>query len=162
MSSEGVGSYWPFATGRRVDQANLVLRQIMDTTDTLFVLTANQHIGAWECGFAPQWIAREYLARRGHAPFRQDRIAPSRCSLLGHHLKSLQVEGSAIGHWFLQVETQPEVGEEAYDKGAAMLRDFFDEQLRKFLDPDLDPLGRKIIECCLNGGRVEDYQTFTE
>ncbi|MHB1319768.1 MAG: DUF4914 family protein, partial [Anaerolineae bacterium] len=28
MSSEGVGSYWPFATGRRVDQANLLLEQI--------------------------------------------------------------------------------------------------------------------------------------
>ena len=25
MTSEGVGSYWPFATGRRVDQANLLL-----------------------------------------------------------------------------------------------------------------------------------------
>ena len=25
MSSEGVGSYWPFATGRQVDQANLLI-----------------------------------------------------------------------------------------------------------------------------------------
>ena len=29
MSSEGVGSYWPFATGRRVDHANLILNQII-------------------------------------------------------------------------------------------------------------------------------------
>jgi len=29
MKSEGVGSYWPFATGRKVAQANLLLRQIM-------------------------------------------------------------------------------------------------------------------------------------
>ena len=62
---EGVGSFWPFATGRRVDQANILLDQIMETTETLFVLIPNQHIGCWQVGFAPQWIAREYLARRG-------------------------------------------------------------------------------------------------
>ena len=48
MTSEGVGSYWPFATGRRVDQANLLLQQIIDTPNTLFVLCPNQHIGAWK------------------------------------------------------------------------------------------------------------------
>ena len=31
MSSEGVGSYWPFATGRRVQQANLLLQQSRTT-----------------------------------------------------------------------------------------------------------------------------------
>src|SRR5690606_24877693 len=65
MESEGVGSYWPFATGRRVDQANLLLEQFEKTTDTVFVLIPNQHIGAWHTGFMPQWLAREYLARRG-------------------------------------------------------------------------------------------------
>ncbi|MCA9259057.1 MAG: DUF4914 family protein, partial [Planctomycetales bacterium] len=68
MQSEGVGSFWPFATGRRVDQANILLDQIMESHATLFVLIPNQHIGAWRVGFAPQWIAREYLARRGPAP----------------------------------------------------------------------------------------------
>jgi hypothetical protein len=38
MSSEGVGSYWPFATGKRVDQANLLLRQIVDTPAVKYVL----------------------------------------------------------------------------------------------------------------------------
>ena len=28
LASEGVGSYWPFATGKRVTQANLLLEQI--------------------------------------------------------------------------------------------------------------------------------------
>ena len=65
MSSEGVGSFWPFATGRRVTQANLLLRQIVDTPRTRFVLVPNQHVGAWHTGFMPQWLAREYLARRG-------------------------------------------------------------------------------------------------
>ena len=36
-----------------------------------------------------------------------------------------QVEGYQIPRWFLQVDTQPEVGEEAYDKGAKILSDFF-------------------------------------
>jgi hypothetical protein len=121
MGSEGVGSYWPFATGRRVDQANLLLRQFENTRKTRYILCPNQHIGAWETGFVPQWIAREYLARRGNAKFKPDQIVPARCPLLGWSLAALQVEGRQIPKWFLQVETQPEVGVEAYDAGAGML-----------------------------------------
>jgi hypothetical protein len=33
MQTEGVGSYWAFCTGRRVDQANLLLRQIVQGAD---------------------------------------------------------------------------------------------------------------------------------
>lgn len=162
LQSEGVGSYWPFATGRKVDQANLILDQILDTTDTMFILTPNQHVGAWEVGFTPQWIAREYLARRGHAPFRTDRLSPSRCSLLGYTLKSVHVEGQNVGHWFLEVESQPEVGEEGYDAGAEILRRFFHQQISSFLEQDLNPKGRDMIQCCLDGGTLDDYQAFTK
>ena len=31
MESEGAGSYWPFATGKRVRHANLLLEQIVNT-----------------------------------------------------------------------------------------------------------------------------------
>ncbi len=161
MTSEGVGSYWPFATGRRVDQANLILTQILDTTDTSFVLCPNQHIGSWEVGFAPQWVAREYLARRGSQPFPANLIGPSRCPLLGYSPKTLQVEGQIIGHWFLEVETQPEVGTEGYDRGAQILYNFFREQLGQFLVDDLDPTGKLIIQACLDGASVEDYAAFT-
>jgi len=161
MTSEGVGSYWPFATGRRVDQANLILKQILETTDTLFVLCPNQHVGCWEVGFAPQWVTREYLARRGSAPFETDRLEAARCPLLGYTPKTIQVEGQIIGHWFLQVETQPEVGKDGYDAGAAMLRKFFHDQLGKFLVDDLDPTGKLIIQACLDGATVEDYAAFT-
>ncbi|MFG0254132.1 MAG: DUF4914 family protein, partial [Rhodopirellula sp. JB053] len=157
MSSEGVGSYWPFATGRRVDQANILLHQIMNTPDTMFILTPNQHIGCWETGFAPQWIAREYLSRRGTSEFPTDKVVDSRCPLLGQTLKTLQVEGQTIGHWFLQVQSQPEVGEEAYDEGARILTEFFHEQIRNFLVDDLDAHGRKIIEACLDGAKHSDY-----
>jgi len=157
MNSEGVGSYWPFATGRRVDQANLLLQQFQAARRTIYILTPNQHVGAWQTGFMPQWLAREYLARRGHARFKPDQIAASRCPLLGYSLLSMRIEGTLIPRWFLQVETQPEVGLEAYDRGAAVLTEFFHDQLRKFLQSDLHPLGRQIIHCCLAGGTVSDY-----
>ena len=160
MSSEGVGSYWPFATGRRVDQANLLLDQIVETPNVRYILTPNQHVGAWEVGFMPQWIAREYLARRGGASFTPEQVVPARAPLLGYAMKALMVEGQTIGNWFLQVEKQPEVGEAAYDAGAAMLREFFGVQLRKFLTEDLTPLGRRIIECALDGGSVTDYEAL--
>ena len=162
MSSEGVGSYWPFATGRRVDQANILLHQVLGTPDTLFVLVPNQHIGCWETGFAPQWIAREYLSRRGSAPFADEKLINSRCSLLGQTPKTIQVEGQTIGHWFLQVETQPEVGTEGYDRGAEILTEFFHNQIRTFLESDLDPRGREIIEACLSGAKIEDYQKLSQ
>lgn len=157
MSSEGVGSYWPFATGRRVDQANLLLRQIVDTPSVHYILVPNQHIGAWRVGFMPQWIAREYLARRGGAWLSRNQLLDARCSLLGYALRSLTVEGQTIPTWLLQVEQQPEVGEETYDKGAALLREFFHSELGQYRTDDLLPLGREIIDCCLAGGTVADY-----
>lgn len=160
MTSEGVGSYWPFATGRKVDQANLLLRQFMETPRTLFILCPNQHIGAWEVGFMPQWLAREYLARRGTAKFKEGTLEDSRCPLLGYSLYSLQVEGRMIPRWFLQVNTQPEVGDEGFDAGARQLTEFFHKQLREFQHPDLMAEGRRLIECCLDGGTVADYSGF--
>lgn len=160
MTSEGVGSYWPFSTGKRVAQADLLLEQFLQSADTRYVLVPNQHIGAWKTGFMPQWIMRDYLARRGHAQFRADQITESRCSLLGYAIETMRLEGTLIPKGFLQVETQEEVGEEAYDAGAAKLTAFFHEQLHKYLQPDLSKEAREIIECCLSGGSVEDYKSF--
>ena len=158
MSSEGVGSYWPFATGRKVDQANLLLAQFLETPRTRYILTPNQHIGAWETGFMPQWLARDYLARRGHARFQSDQLVPSRCPLLGYALDKMRIEGFTILSWFLQVDTQPEVGPAAYDEGARILTNFFHEQIEEYLQPDLDETGKKIIEWCLSGGKLEGYE----
>ncbi|MGJ3242746.1 MAG: DUF4914 family protein [Opitutales bacterium] len=158
MSSEGVGSYWPFATGRRVDQANLLLHQIQETPGVNYVLIPNQHLGAWKCSFMPQWLAREYLARRGGARFAKDKVAPSRCPLLGWNPTAITIEGRPLGSWFFQVEKQPEVGEEAFDAGAAILNEFFHKELKQFLSGGLDDLGEQIIQCCLDGGTVDDYQ----
>jgi len=160
MESEGVGSYWPFATGVRVTQANLLLDQFTAYQHTRYILTPNQHVGAWRVGFMAQWVAREYLARRGTARFTPDQIRPARCALLGTTLHQLHVEGRMIARWFLQVNTQPEVGDEAYDQGAEILYNFFERCLDDFLKPDLTPLGRQIIECCLDRGSVEDYEAL--
>lgn len=160
MQSEGVGSYWPFATGRRVDQANILLDQVLASDDTLFVLIPNQHIGCWKVGFAPQWAVREYLARRGATHFRPDELVEARCALLGRHRRSMQVEDQNIGTFFFDVSTQPEVGEQAYDEGAAILQKFFNEQLSTFDTPKLSSQGRAIIKACLEGANVGDYESF--
>lgn len=162
MQSEGVGSYWPFATGRRVDQANILLDQIMATRDTMFVLIPNQHLGCWETGFAPQWIAREYLARRGASAFNPDKLKDSRCSLLGQHLEQMQVEGQTIGLRFFDISKQAQVGEAGYDAGAKILSDFFYRELKNFEHPDLSDHGKKIIEACFNGASVAQYQALSE
>jgi len=122
------------------------------------IFCPNQHIGAWRVGFMPQWIAREYLARRGVARFRPEQLRPARCPLLGQTLRQLQVEGRMVASWFLQVDSQPEVGETAYDRGADLLNAFFRKCLADCQSPDLDPLGQRIIACCLDGGKLEDYE----
>lgn len=160
LSSEGVGSYWPFAVGKQVDQANLLLQQILETPDTSYILVPNQHIGAWKVGFTPQWITREYLARRGSAKFPPEKLRRARCPLLGYTLRNLTIEGQVIDQGFLRVERQPDVGIEGYDAGAAMLTEFFKKELSKYLCDALHPMGRTIIECCLAGGTNEDYDAL--
>ncbi len=160
MSSEGVGSYWPFATGKMVDQANLLLKQIVETSNTRYILVPNQHIGAYNVGFMPQWLAREYLARRGSAKFSQHQLVESRCSILGYGLNNVKIDGTFLQKDLLETNRQPEVGNEAYDQGAKILTDFFKNQLSKYITPELDPLGKQIIECCICGGSVEDYIKF--
>ncbi len=160
MTSEGVGSYWPFATGRMVDQANLLLEQILKTSSSRYILIPNQHVGAYKVGFKAQWLTREYLARRGSAKFDMDRLIESRCSALGYALQSMKIDGTRINKGLLQVEHQPEVGEEAFDAGSKILLNFFKREVVKFNTSELHPLGKQIIECCLNDGKLEDYLKF--
>lgn len=160
MSSEGVGSYWPFATGKMVSQANLMLEQIKNSAHTRYVLIPNQHIGAYEVSFMPQWIAREYIARRGSAKFKPEHLVEARCSLLGFGLDSLKIDGQYIRKAFLQPETQKEVGFEGYDAGAKILKDFFAQELKKYNTDKLDPLGRQIIELFYNDATMEEYMNL--
>ncbi len=158
MESEGVGSYWPFATGKMVRHANLLLDQIADKTDTRYVLTPNQYVGVWKVGFRAQLLMREYLTRRGNSKLRPDQIVQARCPLLGYELEFLTIEGSKIPSRYLKTYKQPEVGMEGYDKGAAMLTEFFKKELEQYRTPELSELGHRIIDTCLRNGTVEDYE----
>ena len=157
MTSEGVGSYWPFATGKMVEQANLLMEQVINSSHTRYVLIPNQHIGAYEVGFVPQWVAREYISRRGSAKFKPEHLVEARCSILGYGLSSLKVDGQYIRKAFLQPEMQQEVGLDGYDAGAQILLDFFKKEVQKFLTPELHEIGRKTIELLLNDATVQEY-----
>jgi hypothetical protein len=158
--SEGVGSFGPFTPARKVEQAEKLLQHILKTPNTRFSLTPNQHVGAWHVGFMPQWVAREFLARRGVAPFKKEQLQKARTSILGYTLRTMQIEGLSIPSEFLRVNEQEEVGNESYDHGAELLNQFFKKELQPYVNSDLEPLGKQIIECCMNGGSVEDYETL--
>lgn len=160
MGSEGVGSYWPFATGKMVHHANMLLQQIIDTPNTRYTLVPNQYIGVWKVGFKPQLLMREYLTRRGNAQLRKDQYQAAPCPLLGYELNYLTIEGAKIPSRFLKVYKQDEMGVEGYDAGADKLYNFFKEELTQYLTPELDPKGREIIEACLRGATVEEYESL--
>jgi len=157
LASEGIGTYWPFATGKKAKQANLLLDQIARSTNTRYLLIPNQHIGAYEVGFMPQWIAREYIARRGSARIKQEHLVESRCPLLGYSLESLKIDGQYMRKEFLQPELQKDVGPEVYDLGADMLMKFFRSEIEDYNTDELDPLGREIVGAFLDNASLQDY-----
>jgi hypothetical protein len=137
-----------------------LLKQILTTSHTKYLLLPNQHVGSWEVGFMPQWVTREYFARRGAAKFMQGQLKPARCPLLGYIPARVVVEGVQIPDFFFSVERQSEVGIEAYDKGQEILYRFFEDNLKAYLIPETDSLGRKIISCCLDKGTIEDLNSL--
>lgn len=160
LKAEGVGSYWPFCTGKKVTQANMLLDQIVASPNTLNVLIPNQHIGAYHVGFMGEWIAREYLARH-IGTVRAKHLVPARCALFGYALDEMKLDGQFIRQTFLRPETQSKLGTEGYDAGAKILTDFFKEQIAQFNCDDLSPLGREIIDVCLHDGTLDDYLALT-
>jgi len=157
ITSEGIGSYGPFLTGKAVTHANLLLEQVLNSPNTRYVLVPNQHVGCYSVGFMPQWLMREYLARRGSAKFKLEHLVPARFPLFGYGLDTMKIDGQFISKAFLQPETQPEVGLEGYDKGAKQLGDFCKCELSKYDIPELNPLGKQIIDCCFNDAPLEEY-----
>ena len=160
LKAEGVGSYWPFCTGKKVTQANLLLRQMLATPNTLNILIPNQHIGAYRIGFMGEWITREYLARR-NGVVRMKHLVPARCPLFGFSLDEMKIDGQYVRRTFLRPEFQSKLGFEGYDAGAKILTDFMKEQISEFLTDELDPIGRQIIELCLNDAPLEEYLKIT-
>lgn len=160
LKAEGVGSYWPFCTGKKVTQANMLLDQIVSHPNTLNVLIPNQHIGAYHVGFMGEWIAREYLARHT-GTVRAKHLVPARCPLFGYALDEMKLDGQFIRQTFLRPETQSKLGIDGYDAGAKILTDFFKEQVAQFSCDELSPLGKEIIDVCLHDGTLDDYLALT-
>jgi hypothetical protein len=160
LSSEGVGSFWPFATGLRIDHANLLLDQMLKTPLVRYTLTPNQYVGAWRVSFMPQWIARDYLARRGLAAYGPNMLRPARSPLLGYTLNRLRIEGMRIPGYLLRVEEQPEVECETYDIGAKQLHEFFEKEIKLYLGNEMCELGKEIITCCLDNGTLDQYESL--
>lgn len=160
LSTEGVGSYWAFATGKRTIQANLLLDQFQSCPNTCYVLTPNQHVGAWRVGFMPQWLMQEYIARRGNARFSPEKLRTARCTLLGEYPHQINIEGRLFSRWFFAVDTQPEVGEDAYDIGAEILYNFFQKSLMVYEWDTLTDLGKQIFQCFYVRGSVDDFKAL--
>lgn len=86
---------------------------------------------------------------------------PTRCAPFGNAPIEVTLDGQPVRRTLLRPEMQSWVGEDAYDEGCRILSGFFRSELRQFLTPDLDPLGREIIETCLRDGSVEDHNALT-
>ncbi|MBR1456352.1 MAG: DUF4914 family protein [Oscillospiraceae bacterium] len=160
LKAEGVGSYWPFCTGKKVTQANLLLRQMLATPNTLNILIPNQHIGAYRVGFMGEWLTREYLARH-NGTVRMKHLVPARCPLFGYSLDEMKIDGQYVRRTFLRPELQSKLGFEGYDAGVKILTDFMKDQLMDFITDELDPIGRQIIDLCLHDAKLEDYLAVT-
>lgn len=160
MTSEGVGSYWPFATGKRSTQANLLLDQFERYPNMCYTLTPNQHIGVWKVGFMPQWLMREYLTRRGSTSFSRQQVSPARATLLGYEMEQVILEGEKIPIRYLKVYQQREVGIEGYDEGAKIFDQFFRDQLAKYTFSEFRSLGQRIVQCFLDGGTLPDFESL--
>ena len=106
----------------------------------------------------PEWIAREYFARRGSAKFKPEQLLPALCPLLGYVPEHVKISGMNLPSYMLNVDKQHYVGKDGYMKGAEILTGFFKQELGQFLVPELLPLGRKIIEIVMNDGTLEEYQ----
>ncbi len=160
LKGEGVGSYWPFCTGKKVTQANMLLHQLLDCPNTLNVLIPNQHIGAYRVGFMGEWLSREYLARR-IGQVRMRHLVPAGNPIFGYSLDEMKIDGQYVRQTFLRPELQSKLGREGYDKGAKILTDFFKAELPQFMTDELDPLGRQIIQLVMDDAPLEEYIKLT-
>lgn len=160
LKAEGVGSYWPFCTGKKVTQANLLLHQMLAAPNTLNILIPNQHIGAYQVGFMGEWLTREYLARRG-GTVRKKHLVPARCPIFGYSLDEMKIDGQYVRRTFLRPEYQSKLGIEGYDAGAKILTDFMKEQVKEFDTEELDPIGHQIIQLLMNDAPIEEYLKIT-
>ena len=96
MSSEGVGSYWPFVSGLRMVQVNA---RWISFTPSVACVTSSARTSTSAPGklvSTRSGLRARYLARRGSSRFQPNQIRPARCSLLGYAMHQIQVEGPIL------------------------------------------------------------------
>lgn len=160
MSSEGVGTYWPFATGKKITQANILLSQMVNSPQTRYVLIPTQHIGCYQVGFNGEWIAREYLARRGSAKMKRSELDAFGSPVFGYTMHKLKLDGKELPKQFLRVFEQPEVGQEVFEAGNKQMDDFFRQELGQYLAEELHPLGTTIIKAFMEGATLTELESL--
>ncbi len=158
LTSEGIGTYGPFLTGSIINHANLLLEQFIKNIKVQYLLFPNQYVGCWYVGFMPEWIGREYLSRRGNRPFIKEELIESKHSLLGYTKKTIKVEDIIVPEFLLRVELQPEIDNDTFNKGIDILYEFFKQEVKKYDKPDLMDIGKKIIQCLFDNGKLEDFE----
>ena len=127
---------------------------MLKTPATRYVLIPNQYIGSYKVGFKAEHISREYLSRRGQATFKKEELVDLEYPVLGYGMKNVKLDGKEIPARILRVTEQLYVGKDVFEQGATKLTDFFKEQLEQFLTPELDELGKNIIEEFLAGASL--------
>ena len=154
--SARVGFLWPFATGKRVAQANLLLEQIINCSGTRYVLIPNQHIGV-EGGLRGGVDLPRVSGGRGGVNMKMDRLVPARCPL-PLRLKEMKVDGQQISSKFLRPETQETLGEAGYDKGAKILTTSSARELAVYDVGGAPPRGQADPGVLFKrGGSIQDY-----
>ena len=88
-------------------------------------------------------------------------LVPARCPLFGYSLDEMKIDGQYIRRTFLRPELQSKLGFQGYDAGAKILTDFIKEQIRQFDTDELDPIGKKIIDLCMNDAPLDEYLAIT-
>ena len=119
-----------------------------------------KYIGIYRIGFASERLSRKYLARH-LGTVKAKHLVPARCPIFCCCLDEMKLDGQYIRPAFLRPETQTRLGEAGCDAGAKILTDFIKEELKQFVCDDLDPLGKKIIDCVMNDGSLDDYLALT-
>ena len=146
-----------FSPGREVDQANLLLQMMQRAHDVQHLLVPNQHIGPWSVGYGSMWFVREWLSRKpGGACFAMEELIPAPMPLFGYALKHATLNGQEVDIRILR--PWQEYGHNAYQKGRTEFVAFSHPIFRRFArDPDINPIGRDILNWAIRGGNLSEF-----
>jgi hypothetical protein len=107
-----------------VDQANLLLRQIVETPETRYVLIAEPAYWGVEGGIHGGVDCARVPGAAGQREVWREQVREAICPLLGYIPHQLRIEGSMIPRVFLAVEEQIQGGMDVYEEGARQWREF--------------------------------------